>query len=262
MYGNTTGGLLDRFLKMLTRKRPTSLRPSSRIAAIRILKKARTTYRRRRRIGGPFGLELKRATFSASDLALIASGAAASSEMDPAATSTIFAPTKGDGLSNRDGDRVIIKSIEFHGCIQEVKLQDQADPPPHVGVTVAIVQDRQTNGAQLNSEDVFDNPGATADLNMSLIRDQGRISRYKILKKWVIECPLRTGTTDGANTAAYAEQFTHFDWYKKVNIPVSFIGDLGTIADCQTNSLHVLAFATDVTTNPVLHYNGVITFLG
>ena len=80
---------------------------------------------------------------------------AAGGEYDPSTTSMISTPAQGDSEQNRDGKRINILSLEIEGVITTQAKEGQAAPPGDSSVFIAIVLDKQTNGAQMNSEDCF-----------------------------------------------------------------------------------------------------------
>lgn len=143
------------------------------------------------------------------------------------ATGQLCAIAQGDGQSNRDGRKVIIKSILVTGRAQ---LNPAAATTGTALSYVWLVQDTQANGAVATVAD--DNTGifTTAGANASLaVRCLANSDRFKILKKWIIE----QNSTAGVS-AAYNVVNTPINYYMKCHIPVEYdasaaTGAIGTI---------------------------------
>lgn len=227
--------------------------PSSRrgrtAAAYRRISKART--------GGFSGNELKYFDTEASFGAMVATWTAA--ECDPAAN-CLFSPTQGSGAEQRDGVKCLMKSIYITGMIRQETLHDQPDLVEGNAYAIALVLDTQTNKAQLNAEDVYD---IDAPINC-MRRVMENSERFKVLKTWQGRLPSCPGVTDGANTCSIAGAVTPFRANIKLNIPVKFLANAGTVADISDNSLHLIAMVSHNT--PAAHvdleYKARVRFSG
>lgn len=207
----------------------------------------------RMRTGGFTGIELKFIDTTKASTAIPATWAGG--ELDPAA-STLCAPTQGTGESNRDGRRITIKSIQVNGQLFRTIGQDQADCIGPTAVTIALVLDTQTNGAQLNAEDVY----VDANNNMLTFRNLEYNTRFRILYKRTFMIEDKCAFNDGANTASISSNGRLFKIYKRVNIPVTFTANAGVIADIQDNSLHIIGCAG--TTGTYIAYEARCRFVG
>lgn len=209
--------------------------------------------RRRRpnlRTGGYLGTEFK---FLDTQKALTNITASwAGGEFDPAANA-LCCPTKGTGPSNRDGDKICITGIHIRGHINLEKQIDQADAIRAQQYCICLVQDTQTNGAQLNAEDVM----VATDPETASFRNIQYSGRFKILKKWRGALTYSNGFTDGANTGTVSGQGRYFEANINCRIPVSFSGDAGTVADITDNSLHIIACASTAATISCTYYSRV-----
>lgn len=190
------------------------------------------------RTGGFLGIEKKFIDTVKTSTNLVA--AWAGSEVDPAANA-LCCPTKGTGPSNRNGDHIVIKSIQVRGIIRSQAYTDQADPPGPASFTVLLVLDKQTNGAQLSGEEVMVD---TAPKEFSF-RNLQYSRRFTILKSLRGSLHQIVSMADGANTGSFQSNERHFNWFVRCNIPVNFKGDAGTVADIVDNSLHIIACSTD-----------------
>lgn len=192
------------------------------------------------RTAGFIGIEKKFFDQYKAPTAIVASTAGA--EQDIAANaSCINAIAQGDGESNRDGRKCIIKSIQIKGQLNSTVQSDQADviEPPMVRVMVYI--DYQTNGAQCNSEDVLND---AAGLDMCSLRNLQYSRRFHTLYDRVFTMAPATAGTDGANTMSVNFRPIFFQVFKKMNLEVNFTGTTSDIANITDNSIHVLAIAS------------------
>lgn len=203
------------------------------------------------------------------DTALIGGGIpapvdCAGAEFDPSATSMISTPVVGDGEQNRDGKKIAILSAQITGVVTEPNQANQTNLDVPNVVVCYLVLDTQSNGAQLNSEDVFKNTGADATLNGSLQRNLLFANRFRVLKKWKSNMGQISATYDGTNIEVAGMRKT-FDWFVKFpgGLAVNFnAGTTASIANVIDNSLHIIAFTTGGAGTPLLSYNARIRFQG
>ncbi len=223
-----------------------------------------TTFAARRRnirTAGFLGIETKYHDTSLVARTMTAPTNATGGEADPATLNTLFAPTQGTGAQNRDGRKVLIKSLQLKGTLEIPVAVNQTLLNRTAVVFMAVVWDKQTNAAQLNSEDVFENQANDARVATSLLRGVERGSRFQILKTWTIDMPQVVATYDGTNMEKSGVHVS-FETFLKLNIPVEYVANGGTIADVQDNSLHLIAFASNVDQGILLTYNCRTRFVG
>lgn len=182
-------------------------------------------------------------------------------EQDPATNNCLNAILQGDGASERDGNRYVIKHISVKGCVNMGKLNDQTGPPSGQVIMVALVQDTQTNGTQLNSEDVFAlSSVASVQACFPFVNEKFR-SRFKILGWKTLQCNYDGGGT--AASADYAGKRFPFTFSKPCNIKVQCNATTAPIASIVDNSIHVIAISSTVDTiTPTIDYNSRIFFQG
>lgn len=220
-----------------------------------------------RRTAGFLGLEKKFFDTAVALVAVPAPTDATGGEFDPtalpAATLCLSAPAQGDGEQNRDGKRIVIKSVQVKGVCRVPPAELQAAPPTSTKVFVALVLDTQTNGAQLNSEDVFKNLSAEAAQNTDLTRNLLFGSRFKILKSGVFDVTPASMSHFAVDSFSYSGIACEFDWFVPLELPVNFnAGTTAVIANVVDNSLHMIAFSTNATLGPTIGYNARIRFMG
>lgn len=210
------------------------------------------------------------------DTTLVASSVTNAADMtggedDPLTTLCLSAPAQGDAENERDGKKIVITSIQLKGHIQTAPEdgQDIETASALQSYMVALVLDTQTNGAQLNSEDVFTNPGASASTNTNALVNLQYSSRFKILKIWHLKRDPAGVAIGGSNAQKtynvyrYRDGQCHgFSFYKRCKIPVTFSNTTGVVGSVVDNSLHVMSFANGLTDTPSISYNARIRFVG
>ncbi len=182
-------------------------------------------------------------------------------EVDPPTVNCLFAPIQGSSEQNRDGKKVMMKTIQIEGIVTVAAQVNQVLQDTAPLVYIALVLDTQTNAAQLNSEDVFKNESAQPYLAASVMRNPLQMARFKVLKKWRFPLQEVAAVYDGTNieTGGFTKPFKV---YKKLDIPVLFKANAGTVADIVDNSLHVVAYCNDLTVGPQISYNARVRFVG
>lgn len=215
------------------------------------------TYRKRRSpaLAQVLGVENKYFDADKSAAQLVTSWAGA--EFDPAAN-CVGVPTQGSGASNREGTRILVKSLQVVGFVQRYLGQDQADMRSASVVQVALVMDTQTNGVQLNAEDVY-----TASTCPGT-RVMANTSRYKVLRTQCFDMYDTAAGTDGANTNSVIGNGYHFAWFIKLNQAVNFIdgAGAGAVADIKDVSFHIIARTSASTSADYLQYHFRMRFVG
>jgi len=214
------------------------------------------------RIGGFLGIELKYVDYTY-EAALVTSASAAGGEADPATALALNAIAQGDTESTRDGKQVMCKSAFVTG-VCTIPFQTAAAAGTQMTVPtvfIALVQDCQTNGAQLNSEDVFVNPGGTP-MSASLLRNLQYTSRFKVLDSTQLTFQPFPIWNASATTADVVGQSMPFKLSWNGDMPTNYTGTTAVVGAIQDNSLHVVAFTNNVDNTPFLVYNSRVRFVG
>ncbi len=205
------------------------------------------------RTGGDMGMELKflDTTFAQAAIATTVAGG----EIDPASSVlTISAPAQGDGESSRDGRKVVIKTIRVRGNVISDVLADQTAGKLGAVVKIALVLDTQSNGAQLNAEDVF----AVGNHNELWFRNLRFERRFKVLAIQTIEVGWNPAF-DGTNLEMNGET-KHWKMDFNVNTPVTFTATTGVVASVSDNSYHLIAVSSQADTS--IEYDARVRFVG
>lgn len=213
-----------------------------------------------RRTGGFIGIEKKYFDSGVSNVSLSADPNATGLEVDPATVNCLNAIDVGNTQTTRDGSHYIIKSLFLKGTLFVAAQANQTALDVAPDYFIAVVQDTQTNGAQLNSEDVFTNP--VAGVATCMFRNLQYSSRFKVLWSTKVRGRPVTVTYDGTNI----EQGGYTQFFEcslpKLNIKVQCKGTGNGVADIVDNSLHVIACTSSQNTTPSIYYNSRIRFVG
>lgn len=229
------------------------------------VKRSRSVALRNMRTGGLLGIETKYLDTACIGFALPSPTACAGGEANPTVgcTGCLSAPAQGDSASQREGSKIVIRSCLIQGIVQVAAQADQTATDVVSHVYLALVQDMQTNGATLNSEDVFSNAGAQAVLASSPNRNMSYTQRFKVLKTKKIALRIPSITWDGTNLEQSGFH-TPFKLSWKGVMPVSFTvgGTTADVANVTNNSLHLIAFCSNTGLAPNLNFNARVRFVG
>lgn len=221
--------------------------------------RARGVFARARnmRIGGFLGLENKFYDTSVLNRAIDQAFGTGNDVSDPTTLLTISAPSQGDGESQRDGRKFSVMSAYVKGIAEVVT----AGATNTSQVLVALVQDTQTNGAQLNGGNVFVNPSGDTDTVCSPFRNLQYSKRFRVLSTRILTLSPKQAF-DGTSTTSDFPQKT-FSMYHKFKTPmtVTTTGTTAGVSVVEDNSLHVIAVANGET-QLSLSYNARIRFMG
>lgn len=247
--------------------RLAKLQEHSRLAREVMRRKHRAKYFRNMntRTAGFLGVEHKFYDTSLASGAIGAPVDCSGGEFDPSATSMISTPSQGDGEQTRDGKKMVIESCHINGIVYRGSTEGVADPNNPCHVFVALVLDTQTNGAQLNSEDVFKNPLAQVTTAASPFKNLLHGPRFKVLKSARFDMNYRTLASPVANSHASNGEARPFQWNVKFpkGLHVNFnSGTTASVANVIDNSLHMIAFSTNGGAACTLNYNARIRFQG
>jgi len=229
----------------------------------------RKTTRSRRplnmRSGGWIGLERKFLDTGINNNALVTSATGSGCEYDPTTALCLNAPLLGDGQSNREGRQIAMDSITIKGTVSltgEATLTYSVAPI----VTVMLVLDTQTNGAQLSAEDVIEIPYSSTVNGGRPFQDLQYEQRFKILKSVTIACPPNPQVYNAAVPSVWNQgqhiPFTITKNLRGLKTNFTLTGTDGTIATIADNSLHIVATISADQLSPRLYYNSRLRFYG
>ena len=210
------------------------------------------------------GQELKFLDTSLNASALTAPTDAAGGEHNQSATVGPSTIGQGDTGSSRDGRKCEIRSVFLNGVITCIPQLDVTSLDHQPTVFVALVMDMQTNGAQLDSEDVYKNTGAAAFLAASPVRNLLMSSRFKVLDSTQFELAQPQVAADGAASNLWEQMGTTrpFKLSWKGAMSQTYSAASQSIVNVTDNSIHVIAYTNNITLVPRLSYNCRTRFVG
>ncbi len=224
-------------------------------------KKARRTTTTTRK-GIALGVELKFYDQKLINAALTAPTDATGGEHNPSATISLNTVVQGDGESNRDGRQIVMKKLSVMGNIFVPAQTNQTVSDEAGLVYVSIVLDTQTNGALLNSEDVFKNVGAAAVTAAQPFHNLAFTNRFRVLKSVKIEMDQQNQVHDATNIEieGYTKPFEMHVNFK--DLVVNYSNTSETILNITDNGLNIIAWCSNTGQAPVLNYQSRLRFVG
>lgn len=245
-------------------KRRRVMRPSSTAQAAARLR-GRSSLNRR--TGGFIGTEKKFIDYEYIEQAVPAT--LAGSEADPttvgAQTSVgcLNAVAQGDGESNRDGRKMLMKAIQINGVLQLGQTETTGLNSPHF-VHIALVLDTQTNGAQLSAEQVFNDP-TSALIDAYTFRNLQYASRFRVLASKKITLQSQIAASDVGDAFRSGAVLKPFSINKKLNMAVLHNGTTASVTNITDNSLHLICVRSTTqsgTGSVLLSYTSRLRFEG
>lgn len=178
----------------------------------------------------------------------------ASAELDPATLNTLFAPTQGNDYLNREGRKVQILSIKVRGEIRCPAQTDQTATDAASNIRLLLVHDKQTNAAQLNSEDVI--TSGAGNVAIQMFQNPAFFGRFRVLKDKMITIQNPTVSYDGTNLeqSGLTRNFKMTVKFKKPVIVHFNATNGGTVADIVDNSFHIIGGTTSTGLAPAIYY--------
>lgn len=223
---------------------------------------ARAVIARNPRIGGYLGIENKFIDYEYPYTAI--ANKWAGGEADPATVNSISAIAAGDGESNRDGRKCTLTSVHIRGDIRFIPASSVSTAQRPSVACVVLVLDTQTNGSQLNAEDVMFEPNDDA-LQAHAFTNLQYSKRFKILHRQVVKLETIAASSPAlapSGTGYPMGNITNFEINKKLDIPVIFNGTTASVSSITDNSLHVIAVTSSEEADTQLQYVSRVRFVG
>lgn len=183
--------------------------------------------------------------------------------IDATTIKCLNAMAEGNTQSGRIGRKITMKNVQVRGTIKWKSTEALTTPNIYAPVYVAIILDTQNNNkTDLESEDVFTNPGLSTQCITNPLRNLQYSTRYKVLKYQRFtnksDNSVIDGTTDIYSSAGFELPFTLFADLNNLN--VLYNATTPAITDIVDNALHLVAFAkgsdVEISWNSRLRYVG------
>lgn len=145
----------------------------------------------------------------------------------------------GDGNSERDGRKCTMTSVHVKGYLE---LEDNTSGAA-ASVRIALVMDRQNNGALTLPTSVYQDP-STNSLDSCAFRNLDQTSRFKILKDEVFTFSNHNAYINSADstTGKYKERIA-VSMNVKCQEIIAFIGDTAAVTSVNSNLLSVFVWS-------------------
>jgi len=224
-----------------------------------ILPIPRSQFRRNARTGGFLGIEKKFVDYEYGPTAISATWAGA--ESDPTTALCLNVNAQGDGQNQHEGRQYKCSRLQIRGSVHRDATSTQTVVSDGWVVRIVVVLDTQTNGAQLNAEDVMVEETA-ATLAPFHFRNLQYAKRFRVLKDYMFKMePVATVNNASATTVSVGGLHHTFKLNMPLNFPpVNSVGTTAAIASVQDYSIHVIACAT--LTGLELQYSSRVRFFG
>lgn len=173
-------------------------------------------------------------------------------EADPATLNTLFAPTQGNDITNREARKAWVRKIAVKGYINCAAQVNQTAGDDGLVVRLALLCDKQTNSAQYNSEDLFLS-GSGGDM-INAFQNNAFFGRFQVYKDKYFHINPNMITWDGTNLEQQGS-IIKFKMSKNFITQRASKGLLvnfnatngGTVADIIDNSFHMYAAVSTAT---------------
>lgn len=171
----------------------------------------------------------------------------------------LVAPTVGAGLNQRVGRKITVRKIKVHGTINVAQQAAQAAADSANKVRIVLVQDCQTNAAQMTSAQLFNDASANEPtVTINAFQNPNNFGRFRVLKdKMITMSNLNlTGSPTAADVVQASARYQFkFNVNFKIPVEVHFNAtNGGTVADIVDHSFHIICGAENVAYAPTLSY--------
>lgn len=168
----------------------------------------------------------------------------------------LFAPTVGAALNQRIGRKVKVLKIKLNCSVLIAPQAAQAAADLPAFIRIMLVQDMQTNAAQMTGVQLM-NAGSAANSTILSFQNPDNFGRFRVLKekRFVMQNP-STFNDAAATGAQYGLQHQFkLTFNCKHPIDVHFNAtNGGTVADIVDSSFHVVCAASNISLAPLLQY--------
>jgi len=168
----------------------------------------------------------------------------------------LCAPRVGAGISNRIGKgiKILKVKIRYSIILPQQQAQSLADDPPVV--RLILVQDMQTNAAQMDGDDLIQG-STTSETTVLAFQSVNNFGRFKVLKDRMVALrpaiPMYINTGSLVQTGVCYQGKMSYSWKEGLNVRFN-AGSTGQVSDIIDNSLHMMAGANNILAGPRLSY--------
>jgi len=221
------------------------------------------------RVGGFLGIELKFLDCAWNGVALVAPTDWTGAELQPSSgcTNALSVPAQAVTEQARDGRRYTLKSCFVTGTIDFAPSMDDDDAEQSIVVFLALVHDKQTNGAAIDSEKVYLNNSNSALVATSPLRNLQFSTRFNVLATATLECGMNSfndatgaaGTASGTQIPECRMPFK-LSWTGDQRVEcTNTTADVASVAD---HSFHLIGVAQSTVYTPKVYAQSRCRFVG
>lgn len=180
-------------------------------------------------------------------------------EADP--TSGFFTPQQGTLINQRVGRKATVVSIKIRGHVVCAQQTAQSAGDAASLVRIIFFKDKQTNGVQVQGEEVISSGAGSGAINM--FQSTTNFGRFKMLKdmRMHLDNPNAVFDTTDIEQAGLIKQFEFIFNFPRGYVVHFNAGNAGTIADIVDHSWHMLAGTQSTSLAPTLVYKCRICYL-
>jgi len=170
---------------------------------------------------------------------------------------SLCVPTVGAALNQRVGRKITIRKIKVHGTVSVATQSAQTTADQACKIRLVLVQDLQTNAAQMTAAQLFNNAsGASTGINS--FQNPNNFGRFRVLKdKMITLSNLNLAGDPAVPNVIQAGARINFKFAVTFKVPVQVHFNAtngGTVADIVDNSFHIVAAADNIAYAPELAY--------
>jgi len=166
-------------------------------------------------------------------------------------------PTVGAALNQRVGRKITVRKIKIHGTIAVAAQAAQGAGDAASKIRIALVQDMQTNAAQMTGAQLYQDATAAAT-TISTFQNPNNFGRFRVLKDKIIQIGnLNLAGSPTANDVIQNGGKINFKFAVNFKKPVEVHFNAtngGTVADIVDSSFHILAGCDSTAVAPTLAY--------
>lgn len=166
--------------------------------------------------------------------------------LNPSATpvasiDTLFCPKDGSGINQRIGRKVAVHKIKLRGTVQCAPQADQTGSDAANMIRMMLVQNKQTNGAEMNASELMRDAGLTSATSLfQSFQSTNNFGKFRVLKDKIITIQNPNMAYDGTNIE---QQGLMKPWKMSVTFRKPVIVHFnstngGTVADIVDNSFN------------------------
>lgn len=174
----------------------------------------------------------------------------------------LCSPKVSAALNGRIGRSILVRKIKVRGHIAVAVQAAQTACDFPVYCRLMLVQDQQTNAAQMTGAALL-NDASAADATINSFQNPNNFGRFRVLKDKTIVLQDPSGFNDAAGTGAVNGLIRPFKMTVNFREPVKVQFNAtngGTVADIVDNSFHIVAGVQTASMTPLLSYYSRVSY--